>query len=141
MSNFIRKWGTPVKHDTFMKPIIHSKYDIGIVIKNSNIEIIRALEPWCSTIYTEIDIMEYITLEQSNTSMDLKDRVKPYDNEKQNQILIDIDANLFNQQDFQYLSQLSEILKDSGAVGEFQLGNLKITIIALDTFEQNLINN
>jgi len=141
MRNFIRKWGTPVKHDTFMKPIIYSKYDIGIIIKNSNIEVIRALEPWCSTIYTEIDIMEYITLEQSNTSMDLKDRVKPYDNEKQNQILIDIDANMFNQQDFQYLSQLPEILKDSGTVGEFQLGNLKITIIALDTFEQNLINN
>ena len=52
-----------------------------------------------------------------------------------------MEATLFNQQDFQYISQLPEILKDSGVVGEFQLGNLKITIIALDTFEQNLINN
>ena len=48
---------------------------------------------------------------------------------------------MFNQQDFQYLSQLPDIIKDSGTVGEFQIGNLKITIIALDTFEQNLINN
>ena len=141
MRNFIRKWGTQVKHDAFMKPIIPPKYDIGFIVKNSNIEMTRALEPWCSTMYADYDVMEYITLEQANTNVDLKDRVKPYDNEKQNQILVEIDAALFNQQDFQYISQLPEILKDSGVVGEFQLGNLKITIIALDTFEQNLINN
>lgn len=141
MRNFIRKWGTQVKHDAFMKPIIPPKYDIGIILQNSSIEMLRALEPWCSTMYTDLDVMEYITLEQANTNMDLKDRIKPYDNEKQNQVLIEINAQIFNQQDFQYISQLPEILKDSGAVGEFQLGNLKITIIALDTFEQNLINN
>ena len=141
MRNFIRKWGTMVKHDSFMKPIISPKYDIGLIISNSSTELVRALEPWCSTIYTDSDIMEYITLEQSNTSIDLKDRVKPYDNEKNNQILIELKAQNFNQQDFEYLNQLPNILKDSGAIGEFQLGNLKITIIALDTFEQKLIKN
>ena len=141
MRNFIRKWGTMVKHDSFMKPIIPPKYDIGLIISNSSTELVRALEPWCSTIYTDSDIMEYITLEQSNTSIDLKDRVKPYDNEKNNQILIELKAQNFNQQDFEYLNQLPNILKDSGAIGEFQLGNLKITIIALDTFEQKLIKN
>ena len=85
--------------------------------------------------------MEYITLEQSNTTIDLSKRVKPYDNEKQNQILIEVKAQNFNQQDFQYLSQLPEIFKDSGAVGEFGLGNLKITINALDTFEQKLVKH
>ena len=141
MRNFIRKWGTMVKHDSFMKPIIPPKYDIGIILSNSNTELVRALEPWCSTMYTDSDIMEYIVLEQSNTSMDLKDRVKPYDNEKNNQILVNLNAQNFNQQDFQYLNELPNILKDSGAIGEFQLGNLKITITALDTFEQKLIKN
>jgi len=140
MRNFIRKWGSPVKHDALMKPIILPKYDIGIILQGANTEVLRVLEPWCSTIYADCDYMEYITLEQSNTSMDLKDRIKPYDNEKQNQILIEINP-MFNQQDFEYLHQLPNILKDSGAVGEFQLGNLKITITALDTFEQNLIKN
>ena len=32
--------------------------------------------------------MEYITLEQSNTTIDLSKRVKPYDNEKNNEILV-----------------------------------------------------
>ena len=152
MRNFIRKWGTPVRHDSLMKPIIAPKYDIGIILKakdastsgiNSRpgMEMLRILEPWCSTIYTDLDVLEYITLEQSYTSIDLKEKVLPYDNEKQNQILVEVDIKMFNQQDFQYLSQLPDIIKDSGAVGEFQIGNLKITIIALDTFEQNLINN
>ena len=142
MRNFIRKWGTPVRHDSLMKPIIAPKYDIGIILKaNPNMEMLRILEPWCSTIYTDLDVLEYITLEQSYTSIDLKEKVLPYDNEKQNQILVEVDIKMFNQQDFQYLSQLPDIIKDSGAIGEFQIGNLKITIIALDTFEQNLINN
>ena len=142
MRNFIRKWGTPVRHDSLMKPIIAPKYDIGIILKaNPNMEMLRILEPWCSTIYTDLDILEYITLEQSYTSIDLKEKVLPYDNEKQNQILVEADIKMFNQQDFQYLTQLPDIIKDSGTVGEFQIGNLKITIIALDTFEQNLINN
>ena len=85
--------------------------------------------------------MEYIALEQANTSINLRDRIKPYDNEKNNQILVEINTSTFNQQDFQYLSQLPDILKDSGTIGEFGLGNLKITIIALDTFEQKLIKN
>ena len=142
MRNFIRKWGTPVRHDSLMKPIIAPKYDIGIILKaNPNMEMLRILEPWCSTIYTDLDVLEYITLEQSYTSIDLKEKVLPYDNEKQNQILVEADIKMFNQQDFQYLTQLPDIIKDSGTVGEFQIGNLKITIIALDTFEQNLINN
>jgi glycosyltransferase involved in cell wall biosynthesis len=140
MRNFIRKWGSPVKHDALMKPIILPKYDIGIILKDASTETLRALEPWCSIIYADCDIMEYITLEQANTSMDLRDRVKPYDNEKNNQILVEINS-MFNKQDFEYLSQLPNILKDSGAIGEFQLGNLKITIIALDTFEQKLVKN
>ena len=130
MRNFICKWGSPVKHDALMKPIILPKYDIGIILQGASTEMLRALEPWCSTIYADCDIMEYITLEQANTSMDLKDRIKPYDNEKQNQILIEINP-MFNQQDFEYLSQLSNILKDSGAIGAFQLGNLKITITVI----------
>mgnify|MGYP001491241453 CR=1 FL=1 len=141
MRNFIRKWGTPVKHDPLMKPIISPLYDIGIIVTNSNTETLRALEPWCSTVYVDGDIMEYIALEQANTSINLRDRVKPYDNEKNNQILVEINTSTFNQQDFQYLSQLPDILRDSGTIGEFGLGNLKITIIALDTFEQKLVKN
>ena len=40
----------------------------------------------------------------------------------------------------QYPSQkLNDIVKDSGEIGEFELGNLKITINSLKTYEKDLI--
>ena len=136
--NFIRKWGHFVKHDSLMKPIIPHKYDIGFIIKDCPLEILEALEPWCSTFYTDSDIEKYISLEQPNTVIDLRERFKPYDNEKQNQILVEINNNL-TQEDFNNITRLSEIITLSGEEGEFELGNLNIYIHALDTFEKDLI--
>ena len=138
--NFIRKWGHFVKHDSFLKPIIPPKYDVGFILNGNNFDLLNALEPWCSTIYADPHlIQDYIKVEQQNTIMNLHDRVKPLDNEKQNEILVEINPNLFNQQDFQYIQQLSDIIRSSGEVGEFELGNLKIKIIQLNTYEKELI--
>jgi len=82
----------------------------------------------------------YIVKEQPNTSFDLRNKVLPYDNEKQNEILVEIDGNTFNKQDFQTLHQLPEILQDSGEAGEFEMGNLKITIISLTEQQHKLIH-
>ena len=38
--NFIRKWGHFVKHDSYMKPIIPPKYDIGFVVNKNRINFI-----------------------------------------------------------------------------------------------------
>ena len=46
---------------------------------------------------------------------------------------------IINQQDYIYAQQIPEILKDSGEIGEFELGNLKINIIQLNTYEKDLI--
>ena len=53
-------------------------------------------------------------VEMEDTSFDLYEKFKPLDNEKQNEILIQIDGNTFHQQDFGYIQQLSEIIQDSG---------------------------
>jgi len=37
------------------------------------------------------------------------------------------------------IEKLSEIIQDSGEKGEFELGNLKITINSLKTYEKDLI--
>ena len=138
--NFIRKWGHFVKHDSLMKPIIPHLYDIGFIIKNGNSNLLAGLEPWCSTVYINPDIIKsYVETEKVNTTMDLYDRVKPLDNEKNNEILVEIDGNTFTEQDFNYLHQLPDIIKDSGEPGEFELGNLKINIFYLRTYEQTLI--
>ena len=62
--------------------------------------------------------------------MDLHDRIKPYDNEKQNPILVEIDGSNFNQQDMIYIQKIAEILDtQKPESGTFQLGNLLLTII------------
>ncbi len=144
---FLRKWGHYCKHDPLMKPIIPPKYDIGFIVKNvRNIQLIEALEPWCNTIYVDegnvpTAIKSYIDLEQPNTSFDLNERVKPFDNEKNNEILVTIDCNRFTQQDFQVIQQLPEILKDSGEPAfHGELGNLIVEIFeTMTTLENNLI--
>ncbi|MAH44046.1 hypothetical protein CL614_10090, partial [archaeon] len=68
--NFIRKWGHFVKHDEYSYPIIPPKYDICFVVDKCTLEILEALEPWCSKIYVEepdLNIIDYISKEQKNT--------------------------------------------------------------------------
>ncbi len=148
MRNFIRKWGTPVKHDNLMKPIIPPKYDIGFIINNCNHQLLEALEPWCSTIYVDEtnDIVlrdNYIRLEQPNTIINLHEKVLSFDNEKNNEILVTIDGNKFTQQDFNYIQQLSEILTDSGEPAfHGELGNITVEIFeTMNTYEKDLIKN
>jgi glycosyltransferase involved in cell wall biosynthesis len=54
-------------------------------------------------------------------------------------IIVEVDGNTFTQQDFNYIVQLNEIIKDSGEAGQFNLGNLKITINSLQEYQKDLI--
>ena len=142
--NFIRKWGHFVKHDHLMKPIVSPKYNIGLIIKNCNDSLLHALEPWGDTLYIDEGnipsmIDNYITLESPNTDYDLYSRLRPYDNEKNCEILVEIDGKTFNEEDWKILMQLSEIIKDSGSIGSFQLNNIKIEIIQMNEYQKDLI--
>jgi glycosyltransferase involved in cell wall biosynthesis len=142
MRNFIRKWGSIIKHDSLMKPIISPKYDIGFIINNGNSNVLAGLEPWCSTIYIDPSIIaSYIEVEKLNTTMDLYDRVKPLDNEKNNEILVTIDANKLTEQDFNYIQQLPNIIADSGEPAfHGELGNITVEIFKeMNTYEKDLI--
>ncbi len=140
---FLRKWGHFCKHDAFLNPIVPPKYNVGFIVKNCNIKLLELLEPWCSNVYVDEGnvptlIKNYI--ENEDTSFDLHGRIKPYNNEKNNDILIEIDGTTLTQEDFNIIQQLSEILQDSGEMGEFELGNLKITINSLTEYQNDLIN-
>ena len=140
---FLRKWGHYCKHDSLMKPIIPPKYDIGIILDNNNTDLLYALEPWCSNIYCGVGVdlrQNYITKEQPNTNFNLSKRVLPFSNEKNNEILVSI-VNIFTQQDFQYIQQLSEILEDSGEPAfHGELGNITVEIFdKMNTYEKDLI--
>ena len=141
--NYLRKWGSWIKNDEYQYPIINPKYNIGFIINNASMASLSALETWCTTVYIH-DIAglieQYISIEQPNTLYNLAERVLPFDSEKNNDILVEFDANTFNQEDFIIIQQLTEIIKDSGSIGTFQISNLTITINSMEELQNNLIN-
>ena len=143
--NFIRKWGHMVKHDPMMMPIIPPKYDIGFVVENCGLDHLRALEPWCSDIYGDwvghkgFHVNKYIKEEQPDTDFKLSKKIHTQYSSLKNDIMVHIDCSKLTNQNFQILTQLSEILQDSGEIGEFDLDIFNIKVNSLQTYEKDLI--
>jgi hypothetical protein len=135
--NFIRKWG--FRHSKY-----NINYDIGFRVLKCNSEFLEVLEPWCSSILIDDEMQvltsHYVDKEQKNTLFKLDERIKstPFES-LNNEIIVTIDRETFTQQDFQIIQNLSDIIKDSGEVGKFQLGNLFIEIKQMNEYQNNLI--
>jgi glycosyltransferase involved in cell wall biosynthesis len=54
-------------------------------------------------------------------------------------IIVTIDGNTFTQEDFKYITLLNGIIKDSGSVGKFKLGNISVEIIQINEHQNELI--
>jgi hypothetical protein len=134
--NFVRKWG-------FRKSNYNKKYNIAFVVHNCSTHLLDILEPWCSKIYIDIPFDDYIEKEQINTKFDLSKRILPIQNnypEKENDIIVEFDANKITQQSFLLIQNLSEIIKESGEIGEFELDLFKIKILSLNEYQNELIH-
>jgi hypothetical protein len=144
--NYIRKWGSWIRNDEYQHPVILPKYNVGIQVTGCNMELLSALEPWCDRIYIDDEMQvltsHYMDSEQPNTKFDLTKRIMTttYNNPHEyDGVVVELDRRTFTQQDFAYIQQLAEIIQDSGEAGEFQLGNLRITIHNLESREKELV--
>jgi glycosyltransferase involved in cell wall biosynthesis len=145
--NYLRKWGSWIKNDEYQYPIIPHKRNIAFVVKNCNLSLLEALEPWCDRIYVDevftVDrAHDYIEQEQSNTKFDLRKRVLYIGNnypEGENDVVVVFDANQFTQQSFQLIQNLSDIITDTNDTGEFKIDCLSIIVNNLETYERDLI--
>ena len=141
-----RKWGCNVLHDQLLMPIVPPKYNIAFVVEHCTSQILEALEPWCDRIYIDDDMQvittHYVDKEQPNTKFDLSKRVlqaSHNDPKAENDIVLEFDARKFTQESFDIIQQLSQIIKSSGEIGEFELDIFKITIQNLVSYEKDLI--
>ena len=84
-------------------------------------------------------IFTYSNADAFNCFASIKDL--SFDNEKNNEILVTIDANKFTQQDFQLIQLLPEILRSSGEPAfHGEVGNLTVEIFeTMNTYEKDLI--
>lgn len=147
--NYIRKWQSWIRHTHYGGPIVNHKYNIGFILQNPNWDLLYHLEPWCQRmVIPTLDqklIDNYVEKEQPNTPFNLKEKLS--DGGCETDIIVEIDGRTFNRDiygqptndDYNFIQQLSMILEDSGEVGEFKLGNLKITVKSLQTYENELI--
>ena len=145
--NFIRKWGHMVQHDEYLKPIVPPKYDIGFVVENCSLNMLKELEPWCSDFYGNYlphenlthGVNLYIQEEQPNTQFNLIDKLHSIGAEKQNDVIVKFDASKLNAENFQIIVNLSQMLKESGEIGEMEYDIFKFDIKSLETYEKNLV--
>jgi GT2 family glycosyltransferase len=145
--DFIRKWGSNVNHTPLMDPIVAPKYSIGYVVHNCDLNILTAVEPWCSNVYIKDDKVcsNYIAKEQSNTAYNLKNRIRPNSfssssSDKPNDIIVEFDGTKLTNENFQLLQQLPLIIKETNEVGQFEIDIFTITIKDLTEYQNELIH-
>lgn len=102
--NFIRKWG--FRHSA----AVRHKYDIGLILTNGTLATLRELEPWLSTIYTDIDPVQYIQDEQPLTAIDLVAKIRPLTAKRTNGVLVSLDARKADAAQLEQVAFLQEII-------------------------------
>jgi len=100
---------------------------------------IENLMPWERDVYVGL-LKLHIEEEQLNTEFDLSKKIHSDHIEPKNNIIVKFDATKLTKDNFQILVNLSEILQQSGEVGEMELEIFKFNIKSLDTYERELIN-
>jgi predicted transport protein len=98
------------------------------------------LEPLCDHIYVDLtkeQVDDYINLEQPNTLFDLSKKIS-ISNTPDSDIKVRIDGNKITNDTINLLQQLPHIIKDSGEVGKFKIGDIEITIDRLTEYQDQL---
>jgi hypothetical protein len=73
-----------------------------------------------------------------NENDSIKKALEPWFNGGED-IVVEVDGFNFTQQDYMYIHQLNDIVKNNNELGEFMLGNLKIKVNSLEEHQHKLI--
>jgi hypothetical protein len=73
-----------------------------------------------------------------NSYSQLDQALEPWFNNG-NDIIVEADGTKFTQEDFNYIMNINDIITDNGEIGQFELGNLKITINKIEDKSKDLI--
>jgi GT2 family glycosyltransferase len=124
--NFIRKWGVGINSFIQLKywendNFTYNKFTMGY--NGKNIDMVKYIEPFFDKIDVGFIPIHYIENEQENTNYDIKNKFTSTDDMD----VIVTEMNSIDNKDFMVISNL-RFLINNFKVGEYQSGNLKITI-------------
>jgi glycosyltransferase involved in cell wall biosynthesis len=132
MRNYLRKWGTWIKNDEYQHPIVPKVYDVAFKVSNCSPELIESLEPWCKTLFVDcnpLKIQQYISVEQANSAVDLKEKIKIFGSEIKNNFIIEFNGSDLNNDRFQnFIAKLNEILPQVNEEGVYEWDVFKIVV-------------
>lgn len=139
--DYVRKWGCFVEHDPYLMPTIKPKYDIGFVLLNSDYNPAKFLEPWCSTLYLDDQVLVDFMRDQlrPTTSYNVEERIKIKDEIKNHDIIVEIDSSKLNNENAKWIGLLNEIINEDQEQGKFELEGLTIIINRVVNRNKDLI--
>jgi hypothetical protein len=86
--------------------------------------------------YNVVYNKKYIIINENDS---IKQALEPWFNGGED-IIVEVDGNNFTQNDYTYIQQLNDIVKDNNELGVFELGNLTITVNSLEEQQNKLIH-
>jgi glycosyltransferase involved in cell wall biosynthesis len=122
--------GDPERHKKWQEDMNNST--LAFIKKwGTNVQHTSLMKPIVSPVYKK-------SIKIYNSNPQLEQAVEPWFNGGED-IVVEINGNTFTQQDFNVIQQLNDIIKGSGEIGSFELGNLKITINSMDEYQNTLV--
>jgi GT2 family glycosyltransferase len=120
----------------FVSKTSRTTTDYQAIEQQSNINFIKKWG-FRNSIYNTV-YKKSIIIHNSNPHQQLEQALNPWFNGGQD-IIVEVDGGVFNQDDFDIIQQLNDIVKKYGEIGSFELGNLKITINSMDEYQNDFI--
>lgn len=122
--------GDPERHKKWQEDMSNST--LAFIKKwGTNVNHTHMMKPIVSPVYKK-------SIKINNSQPHVKQILEPWFNGGED-IIVEVDCNNLSPQDLQYIQQLNDIIKESGDIGVFELGNLKITINSLKEYQNDLI--
>ena len=103
---YLQKWGSYNSENRF---------NVGFIIENCTDELLYNISPWADTIYVDLDI-DWVKYP----------RIKPIDNEKNNDIFISFDAQMLDNNQFEIIKNLQNILGNTTKGEKYEIGIFNI---------------
>ncbi|NCC25178.1 MAG: glycosyltransferase family 2 protein [Deltaproteobacteria bacterium] len=144
--NFIRKWGIKSENcwDEHMGIHPPHKYDVGLVLRNADMNLLEWAEPWFDTVYVDNPslIEEYIDFEQPKTLLDLKKRVQCLSVARPvHDVTLYADAKTLDSHSKTLMMNVPKILDICPGPGRYRLGTMALTVRSLRHREHELVLN
>ena len=122
--------GDPERHKKWQEDM--NKSTLAFIKKwGTNVNHSSLMKPITSPVYKK-------SVKITNNNSQLEQALEPWFNDGED-IIVEIDGNRFDNEDFRHIQNLNDIVKGSGEIGSFILGNLKITINAMNEYQNDLI--